>query len=604
MQEHVQQQKEYSFYDLFNPVTTKKAVIIFIIIGIIVFFNSLFNPFQGDDYAQIVNNPFVGHVNSIFSFFLRGMALPGSDFSKVLHLQYRPILYATYILLYSLFGNTTFPYHLLQLILQIANTVLVFFLFSKFIKKELAFVLSLIFLVHPINAETVIYISDLQDAFFVFFGLTALNTILKKEKTHLSDKRLFFVALMLLCSILSKETGILFIGIIFLYGLLFNKENFKRIGLTTVIVSVGYIVLRYIVSFASTVDIGSSLLRQTPLAVRLITIPKIIFYYLSTFVFPIHLEVGQLWLVRQINFSDFTLPLLIDSIFVVCLIACGIFVIYNKKKYFKEYFFFALWFCLGLIVHLQLIPLDATVADRFFYFPIIGLLGMIGVIFKMLNFPTNTKPIQMQYAVLLSCIVIVVFSILTIIRNSEWQTVIGLFSHDAQYAQDPQIDSYYGGMLLLNGQFDEAKPYLEESIKIDPNLGYNFNNLAVYYEHEKNYSKAAELYSENIQHNKNEFNTYIDVSYTGLAHIALNERKFERAKLLSEVALKMNPSNTYAQQYLAISAYELGEKTDSLSTISKLYKQSPNAENQGLLNLIETNKLPFPVLQDNGDVIY
>ena len=62
MPEH-EKSEEYSFYNLFVPLTTKKAVIIFIIIGVVVFFNSLFNPFQGDDYAQIVNNPFVGHVN-------------------------------------------------------------------------------------------------------------------------------------------------------------------------------------------------------------------------------------------------------------------------------------------------------------------------------------------------------------------------------------------------------------------------------------------------------------------------------------------------------------------------------------------------------------
>ena len=229
---------------------------------------------------------------------------------------------------------------------------------------------------------------------------------------------------------------------------------------------------------------------------------------------------------------------------------------------------------------------------------------MIGVVIDNLNLSVSTKPIQMQVLVILSCALIIIFSILTIIRNSEWQTIEGLFQHDIPYAQDPMMDSYYGGMLLLNGQFEEAKPYLEQSVILDPYLGFNINNLAVYYEHEQDTHKAQQLYSENIFFNKDRFNTYIDVSYAGLAHIALNEKKFEQAQMLSEAALKKDPTNTFAQQYLAIAEYELGGKKESLNTINKLYKKAPTTENQGLLNLIETNKLPFPVLQDSGDIIY
>src|SRR5258707_302289 len=50
MQEH-----DFSFNDLFIPLTTKKAIHWIVIIGLIIYFNSIFNGFIGDDYGQVVN---------------------------------------------------------------------------------------------------------------------------------------------------------------------------------------------------------------------------------------------------------------------------------------------------------------------------------------------------------------------------------------------------------------------------------------------------------------------------------------------------------------------------------------------------------------------
>ena len=45
---------------------------------------------------------------------------------------------------------------------------------------------------------------------------------------------------------------------------------------------------------------------------------------------------------------------------------------HNVRRYFSQK--------LGL--HMQLIPLDLTVADRWFYFTMVGVLGLIGVIIQ------------------------------------------------------------------------------------------------------------------------------------------------------------------------------------------------------------------------------
>src|SRR5258708_14907634 len=101
-----------------------------------------------------------------------------------------------------LFGENAFFFHFLQVLLFVTNAVLVFLLLKKFINSHLVFVLSLIFLVHPINQTVAAYIATLQDTLFFFFGMLALLvTIANKVKYS----QLIVFSLLAL-SLLSKET--------------------------------------------------------------------------------------------------------------------------------------------------------------------------------------------------------------------------------------------------------------------------------------------------------------------------------------------------------------------------------------------------------------
>ncbi|MGH7204441.1 MAG: hypothetical protein ACREHC_08415, partial [Candidatus Levyibacteriota bacterium] len=65
MKEHKSQEEEFSLKNIFVPFTTIKAIHWIVIIGFIVYFNSLSNSFILDDSAQIVANLGVHSVASI-----------------------------------------------------------------------------------------------------------------------------------------------------------------------------------------------------------------------------------------------------------------------------------------------------------------------------------------------------------------------------------------------------------------------------------------------------------------------------------------------------------------------------------------------------------
>jgi len=604
MPEHEQEhQEEYSFYSLFVPLTKFKSVCIIVLTGIIVFFNSLFNPFQFDDFTQIVNNSAIFHITSIPTYFYTTMENARNTIPTLFSGQYRPLLYTIYTVIGSSFGANAFLFHLLQLIIHITNAILIFYLFSRFLDRKIAFMFSLLFLVHPINSESVIYIADLQDVLFAFFGLLALVSIVSNKKVLLSLKRLSLIGLCLYLSLISKETGILFLIVLPLYVSLFNKINISRIALTITVVLVFYISSRYIASIHALPILVASLMSTVPLTVRLINIPQIIFYYFSKFLVPIQLSVIHEWIIKQITFQNFVFPLIVDLGIIIFLIFVWSLLYKKKESLFKWYTFFILWIGIGLSIHLQIIPLDVTVADRYFYFPMIGLLGIIGIGISLISrYFTFNKNIT-KFSIILFCSILFLLSILTIQRNAQWSSKASLYSHDVQYAgSSPILYADYGGLLIANAQFDKAKPYLINSVSINPLLGFNLNNLAVVYEHEKNYTKAKALYWENIHLNANAPRN-VAIAYCGLARIALlHENNPNYAKQLSLIGLQKNPSDTQLPKFLALSEYQLGDKGAALQVAKKLEAVSPT-EGGSLYDFIANDK-PMSLVDSLYGVTY
>ena len=328
-------EKELTFKDYFVPLTTTKAIHFIIIIGIVVYANALFNGFIADDNGQILDNQVVHSIGNFFTFFISGSFSGGGSTGAGIY--YKPVFSIVLSGIYSLFGPVPFFFHLTQLALHIINTSLIFLLFSKFIKNYLAIFFALIFLVHPINAESVIYISDMQEMLFFFFGITGL--FFSTQKNH-SIRSIILVHIFLLLALLSKETGILFVIMTMFYTYLFNKKQIKFFILASTIVIGVYSLMRFVVAgIYFNKDILNPIMEATILE-RLQTIPAIISYYLTTFFFPKDLLFNQQFVIKQLNASDFWIPFFVCFLFFAVLILLAIGIAKRKKEYKKIMVFF------------------------------------------------------------------------------------------------------------------------------------------------------------------------------------------------------------------------------------------------------------------------
>lgn len=318
---------------------------------------------------------------------------------------------------------------------------------------------------------------------------------------------------------------------------------------------------------------GQNPIFQANLAQRLQTIPKIIVYYLQTFFFPVNLAILQDWIVEHRTINDFYFPFAIVVAFFVLILAGAIILRKRNSEQFRIYRFFFLWFIAGLAFHSQLFPLDMTVADRWFYFPMVGLLGMIAVAVQKLK----NAPVWLG-------IFIVLFSIRTIARTFDWRDNLTLFSRDARGSSSANLEFNLAAALLKAKRVDEAKIHIARAADLAESQtmkAYYQGTLAMV---EGNKERAKAYYMETIRIGDS------PLAYAALANIIYQSGSLEEALTFTNESLKKQPVNAQLWLNLALLEYEQGNQEKALAAAQKAYELSPTTDGLYILGQIEQRR--------------
>ncbi len=446
-----------------------RHILILIFVGFALYANALGNAFVWDDEEMIVNNPQV-HSLSFLPQLLSGSTFYSGGAGNLSGLYYKPAMTIAYAFLYTAFGPNPLPFHLFQISLHVANATTLFLLLKRMLGREiLAFALSLLFLVHPINTEAVVYIADLQDVMNFFFGLLAL---------YLNQPFL------LLFSLLSKETGAVWVGIVLLHSILFLRSGLKRVLIHSGIAVAISALLRFGVAGIYFQKHGLAGISTLPFAERMVNVPAIIFHYVKTLLWPKDLAINQQWVVQSVD------PWQMAAV-VLFLISLIVFT-RNRLR-----LFFLLWFVASLSLHLQFFPLDLTVSDRWFYLPFAGLLGFVGAVVCRIRVKTPRLAI-------FGCIALsTLLAARTLIRTFDWKNGLTLYSRDILISRDAfDLENNLGVELFRAGKSDQARVHFEKSVELAPDWWPNWNNVGVMQERAGRYEDARASYQKAIDNGR------------------------------------------------------------------------------------------------------
>jgi len=130
--------------------------------------------------------------------------------------DYQPLKFTVAWMQWHLWGNNTLGYHLTNVVLHLVGALLVWRLLSK-LGLRLAWLGGLIFAIHPVQVESVAWISELKNTLSLPPFLLAMCTWIDYEEHK--RKRDYFLALgLFLAAMLCKATMVMFPVVILLYA--------------------------------------------------------------------------------------------------------------------------------------------------------------------------------------------------------------------------------------------------------------------------------------------------------------------------------------------------------------------------------------------------
>jgi protein O-mannosyl-transferase len=442
---------------------------------------SLGNGFVWDDDNFIVKNDQFKSVKSPFTFFT-----DNTKFCQDLNYQrsiYRPLRTAIFWASYQFFGLNPLPLHIFSLLIHLLNAWLAFFLIRRITGDErISFISALIFAVHPAFSEAIFSINYLADPLFTFFVMLAI--IFSTAKRY-DLKTIILILSAFIFALFSKETALAFVAIYIFYFLVFERERIlHRKELCTsfalIVIAILYLIWRKSIT-------GSiSQIEITPLVVwnNLYLLPIVFFKYLYLVFTPYPLSAW--YEVSSATYATYEIILAYTGF--LLLLAVSLVGVAHKRAGS----FFVLWFFAGLAPVMNFLPVSTQMAERFLYFPAIGMIVIYAYILNLVSTVVFAKVRNKKLSQSIPpAAIIFVFMLLTVNRGKLWGDEVDLFRGAiSKYPSSKLMHINLGVSLYEKGRFSEAIPNMLEGIKLGDKTEEAFSVAGFMLVKEKRFDEA------------------------------------------------------------------------------------------------------------------
>lgn len=304
--------------------------------------------FPWDDFTYVRDNPDI-----------KSLSFANSKlfFSKFYLGNYHPLTMLSYALDYKWGIGNIFYFHFTNVLLHAANTLLIYTLLNKYKVDRLICVLTaLLFLISPIQFESVIWIAERKNVLYTFFYLLSVlffaKYIDRKDRVNYLLALLFFT-----CSLLSKAQAVtlpltLLAGIYFLFDAETLKKQLKSL--------IPFFVLSLIFGvLAIYAEQSHGYVHKQPASVLMACYAFV--QYIIHILFPFGLSVFYSYPAANLWFEIVAALLVLSVVWLF---------IYSVKKQHKLMATLIFLFVSNLILILQFIPVgEAFMADRYCYIP-------------------------------------------------------------------------------------------------------------------------------------------------------------------------------------------------------------------------------------------
>lgn len=492
--------------------------------------NSLGNDFVFDDISLVVENESIRSVRNLAEFFPTKRNLSG----------YRPVRFLSYLLDYQLFGLKPEGFRFSNLCYHTINGLMVFIL-AQMIGLNLfgAFCCSLFFLTHPLQTESVAYISGRRDLLFTLFYLIAFFCYVRHYQRLNLKASLIVIGLMLL-AFFSKEMAASLPLMIVWYALWFElndrsgggevesgqkylKSAFLRVCrkaafFIVILVVLTVLFIAYKLFFwrptAQPLYWGGNILTN------FLTVAQVWVYYFGLIVLPIPLK-------GDYSAAAFPIVTEIGEILPwLCVLLILAYLIVSLKLVRKRPIisFGCIWFAIALLPVSHIFPHHELMAEHYLYMPLIGFGLCFGWLLDCLYRQGSAR-----LAASLLIVLVVLYAGRVMIRNEDWRDSFQFWLSAVRF-EPLAARACLNVAVLYDQKGNETKflEFIERSISAKPSARALYN-LAIYWQDKKQHEKAIVLYQQAMELDLNFSQPYFNLGflYKSLGEYDLALQTFE-----------------------------------------------------------------------------
>lgn len=528
---------------------------VLVLLTIVVYYQSLFYGFIFDDYPNIVNS----------------VSIRNDTLSNLFFAHSRWVVFWLNTLYYKIVGFEPFLYRVGNLIIHIANGLLLFTLLSTLLPRsqrdtfvssyayQLSFLAAGLFLLHPVQTQTICYTIQGQLEGSALLGILLILLCYTVYALGTGVLRLSMAGLTLLISLLScgtKEIVIIAPVLVLLIDWFFIacgdvKALTSRIPFlaTLTVAMVGcFCFLVKPTFFLELITLstkhgnsaGNTLTHQPETIITpvhfLISQFKVILHYLGIFMWPQGLSVDYGWKLSESFWSlDSFLPFSI-----LCLLWAYVIKVWYKNKTSIPVFAF-LWFFISILPRASIIPSSELVVDYKTYQASVGIVFLIALFLlkgtQALVSWYTARPYLRFYPIAWGFLTFIVLteSLIAQRRTRVWASKKNFWKDALEHKQEKARPyNNYAFALLEEKKYEEALPYLKKALEIDPHYTDAWNNLALAEGSLGNTDKAIEYLQRALHLNPGHAE-----SYNNLAAYYLSKKDYTSAQALLKKALEV-----------------------------------------------------------------
>ena len=374
--------------------------------------------------------------------------------------NYHPLTILSYAIEQQTFGTIAGEVHLTNVVLHAVTAILVFIFLQQLTGAAFpSFAGALIWAVHPMRVESVVWIAERKDVLCGLFYVAALIAYLRR--------RLGITFVLFLLSLLSKGMAVTFplamLAVDFLDRRKAFAEKIPFFVMSAVFGALGYVAQRAKGALPELPGFTFTPIEKVALSCRALL------FYLGKLILPIHLSAFYPY-PKSVSFFDWLAPLVVIGIAAMLLRAPRVLT------------FAFLFFVVTISVVLPLVSIGRTIAaDRYTYIPSIGFAYAIAQVVILSGAkdlsgrdPSPSEPALSERSesngrLRMTTIVAIVAALLVgaaFARSHVWHDSVSLWT--SVIDEHPEVALAYNNRAAASGDPREIVADLDRAIALDP----------------------------------------------------------------------------------------------------------------------------------------